>query len=136
MLSNLVANAVRYTPPGGRIRIALAYGAGDPGDIRLSVSDTGPGIAPEHQPHVFDHLYKIRGVQAGGGSGLGLGLSFALWTAHAHGGRIDLKSALGQGSTFTVVLPARLLDPDEPAHAESPTALLPDEEAEYKWPES
>jgi heavy metal sensor kinase len=136
MLSNLVANAVRYTPPGGRIRIALAYGAGDPGDIRLSVSDTGPGIAPEHQPHVFDHLYKIRGVQAGGGSGLGLGLSFALWTARAHGGRIDLKSALGQGSTFTVVLPARLLEPDEPAHAESPTALLPDEEAEYKWPES
>jgi len=109
MLSNIVSNAVRYTPAGGEVSVALAFGGGAPGDIRLSVSDTGPGIAAEHQPHIFDHLYKIRGVQRGGGSGLGLGLSFALWTARAHGGRIDLKSTPGHGSTFTVVLPARLL---------------------------
>jgi heavy metal sensor kinase len=136
MLSSLVSNAIRYTQPGGEVRIALAYGGGVPGDIRLSVSDTGPGIAPEHQPHIFDHLYKIRGVQAGGGSGLGLGLSFALWTARAHGGRIDLKSALGQGSTFTVVLPPRLLASEAPPSDGSSSESLPDAEAEYKWPES
>ena len=136
MLSNLVSNAVRYTSPGGAVRIALAFGGGLPGDIRLSVSDTGPGIAPEHQPHIFDHLYKIRGVQAGGGSGLGLGLSFALWTARAHGGRIELKSALGKGSTFTVVLPASLLiarTPHGNGHSAEP---LPVGDAESKWPES
>jgi signal transduction histidine kinase len=136
MLSNLVSNAVRYTPPGGEVRIALAYGGGIPGDIRLSVCDTGPGIAPEHRPHIFDHLYKIRGVQAGGGSGLGLGLSFALWTARAHGGRIDLKSELGRGSTFTVVLPARLLALQAPPIGGSSAEPLPDAEAEYKWPDS
>lgn len=108
MLSNLVSNAVRYTPTGGQVGIALAFGGGAPGDIRLSVSDTGPGIAPEHQPHIFDHLYKIRSVQAPG-AGMGLGLSFAIWTARAHGGRIDVRSSPGQGSTFTVVLPAQLL---------------------------
>lgn len=135
MLSNLVSNAVQYTPRGGAVRIALAYGGGIPGDIRLSVSDTGPGIAPEHQPHIFDYLYKIRGVQAGGGSGLGLGLSFALWTARAHGGSIELSSALGQGSTFTVVLPARLLAPEAPSDGGTSRAPPPVTEPEYKWPE-
>ena len=126
MLSNLISNAVHYTPPGGEVSVALAFGGGAPGDIRLSVSDTGPGIAAEHLPHIFDHLYKIRGVQVGGGSGLGLGLSFALWTARAHGGGIDVKSVLGQGSTFTVVLPARLLVPtvDQNATASAATSLI------------
>jgi heavy metal sensor kinase len=136
MLSNLVSNAVRYTPPGGEVRIALAYGGGLPGDIRLSVSDTGPGIAPEHQPHIFDHLYKVRSAQPGGGNGLGLGLSFALWTARAHGGRIDLKSAPDQGSTFTVILPGRLLAPEAPADGGPAAEPISDAAAEYKWPES
>ncbi len=134
MLSNLVSNAIRYTPPRGEVRVTLAFGGGMPGDIRLSVSDTGPGIATEHQPHIFEYLYKVRGVP-GGGTGLGLGLSFALWTARAHGGRIDLKSAPGQGSTFTVVLPARLLVP-EPGSVrsplETPTVAI---EPEFKRPE-
>lgn len=135
MLSNLVSNAVRYSPPGAAVSIALAYGGGTPGDIRLSVSDSGPGIAPEHQPHIFDHLYKIRGPQAAG-EGLGLGLSFALWTARAHGGRIDLKSTLGHGATFTVILPASLLAPEMPQIAASPEAPVRDEQAEYNWPET
>lgn len=135
MLSNLVSNAVRYTPPGGEVCVALAFGVGTPGDIRLSVSDTGPGIAPEHQPHIFDHLYKIRGVQAGGGSGLGLGLSFALWTARAHGGRIELKSAPGQGSTFTVVLPGELLVAEADRKSAPSPEALPVGETKPSWPE-
>lgn len=135
MLSNLVTNAIRYTPPGGEVSIALAFGGGAPGNIRLSVTDTGPGIAPEHQPHIFDHLYKIRGVQTAG-AGMGLGLSFALWTARAHGGQIDLRSAPGQGSTFTVVLPAHLLvTPGYKGGATAPEPL-PAGESDSNGPEA
>ncbi len=136
MLSNLVSNAVRYTPRDGAVRVALAYGGGGDGDIRLSVSDTGPGIAPEHQSHIFDHLYKVRSAPAEGGNSLGLGLSFALWTARAHGGHIELKSALGHGSTFTVVLPGRLLAPDTPQGDGAVREPLSVTEAEYHWPET
>ena len=136
MLSNLVSNAVRYTPPGGAVKVALAFGGGAPGDIRLSVSDTGPGIAPEHQPHIFDHLYKVRSAQAAGGSGLGLGLSFALWTARAHGGYIDLKSALGHGSTFTVILPARLLVMERAQSIGASAQPLPVEDAAEDRPKT
>jgi two-component system OmpR family sensor kinase len=83
----------------------------------LSVSDTGPGIAPEHQAHVFDRLYKVRAGQPGSGGGLGLGLSFALWATQAHGGRMELRSAAGHGATFTIVLPgAALAAAPEQAH--------------------
>ena len=109
MLSQLVSNAVRSTPPGGVVRLALSYGAGLPGDIRLSVSDTGPGIAPEHQAHVFDRLYRVREGQPGSDGGLGLGLSFAQWAAQAHGGQMELRSSAGHGATFTIVLPAAAL---------------------------
>lgn len=122
MLSQLVANAVRCTPPGGVVRLALSYGAGLPGDIRLSVSDTGPGIAPEHQAHVFDRLYKVRAGQPGSDGGLGLGLSFAQWAARAHGGRMELRSAAGHGATFTIVLPGAAL-------AEAPEQSDPRDEA-------
>jgi heavy metal sensor kinase len=121
MLSNLVSNAVRCTPAGGVVRVELAYGAGTPGDIRLSVRDTGPGIAPEHQAHIFDPLYRVREGQRSSASGLGLGLSFALWAAQAHGGRIELKSIPGQGATFTIVLPAAALA-EAPAQSDEPAA--------------
>jgi signal transduction histidine kinase len=91
------------------VRLALSYGAGLPGDIRLSVSDTGPGIAPEHQAHVFDRLYRVREGQPGSDGGLGLGLSFAQWAAQAHGGQMELRSSAGQGATLTIVLPAAAL---------------------------
>ena len=129
MLSHLVSNAVRCTPAGGVVRLELACGGGRPGDIRLSVSDTGPGIAPEHQAQVFDRLYKVRAGQAGSESGLGLGLSFARWAAQAHGGRIELKSAAGQGATFTIILPAAALA-EAPAQGEAPAASLAVKEAQ------
>ena len=102
MLLNLLDNAIRYTPPGGRIVLGWARVNGM---IRISINDTGPGIAPEHMPHVFDRFYRIdRGrSRAQGGSGLGLAIAQSI--AHAHGGRITLESVVAQGSTFTVIIP-------------------------------
>lgn len=130
MLSKLVSNAVRCTPAGGAVRLELAYGAGTPGDIRLSVSDTGPGIAPEHQPRVFDRLYKVREGPPGADSGLGLGLSFAQWAAQAHGGRIELKSTAGKGATFTIVLPAAALAEAPAPSDETGDATVPVKEVQ------
>ena len=110
LLLNLADNAVRYTPPGGSVTLGLKR---DDGWAQLSVSDTGPGIPPEHVPHIFDRFYRIdkaRSRRASTGSdalggGAGLGLSIAQWIAHSHGGRIEVRSEVGKGTTFTVYLP-------------------------------
>jgi PAS domain S-box-containing protein len=97
-LSNLVANALRYTPGGGRIEIGVTPGAES---VRLAVSDTGPGIPPERRERIFD-----RYVQDGGEAGAaGLGLAIVRDIVQAHGGRIHLQSEVGQGSTFALELP-------------------------------
>ncbi|MCZ7570459.1 MAG: heavy metal sensor histidine kinase [Ardenticatenaceae bacterium] len=116
LIVNLLDNAIRYTPPGGRITLG---GRCDNGTITISVSDTGPGIASEHLPHLFDRFYRVdRGrSRAQGGSGLGLAIAQSI--AQAHGGRITVASTVGQGSTFTVTLPG----PDHP-HA-PPSAQTP-----------
>lgn len=101
VLGNLVSNALRHTPAGGTITLAAAQG-GD--EVRLSVRDTGDGIAAEDLPHIFDRFYQ--GDQARQSSGAsGLGLSIARSIVEAHGGRISVESASGQGATFTVHLP-------------------------------
>ncbi len=107
MLSNLISNAVKFTPPGGRIRVF----AGRVGEqAELIVEDTGQGIAPKHLPHIFDRFYRVRGMEehASPEKGLGLGLSFVNWIVRAHSGTIDVKSEPGKGTTFTVRLPFRL----------------------------
>ena len=111
MVASLLSNAVRYTPAGGEVRVRLSRSAGTDGEIRISVADTGPGISGAHQQHLFDRLYKVREGALDPSSGLGLGLSFALWAAQSHGGRIELDSAPGRGSTFTVVLPSAQPEP-------------------------
>jgi heavy metal sensor kinase len=104
MLSNLISNAVKFTPPGGEVRVSVGR-MDDEGEI--VVQDTGQGIAPEHLPHIFDRFYRVRGMeeQASPEKGLGLGLSFVNWIVRAHGGAIEVKSELGQGTTFIVRLP-------------------------------
>jgi len=100
LLLILVENALKYTPAGGRVALALCL---DGEEARLSVADTGPGIAPRDLPHIFERFYRAEAARATSGSGLGLAI--ARWLAERQGGHIGVASALGQGSAFTVVLP-------------------------------
>jgi signal transduction histidine kinase len=105
VLTNLLTNAIRYTPPGGRIRIESGIG---PDGVTIAISDSGKGIAPEVMPSIFDRFE--RGAEGNSDGGLGLGLWVAREIVSLHGGRIDLFSAgLGHGATFTVRLPLALV---------------------------
>jgi signal transduction histidine kinase len=101
-LNNLLDNAVTYTPQGGRVTLSAAP-AGD-GLVRLSVSDTGPGIPPEYLPHVFERFFRVPGHSLG--QGTGLGLAIVREVAAAHHGEARCDSAPGGGTTFTLTLPA------------------------------
>jgi heavy metal sensor kinase len=105
MLSNLLSNAVKYTPNGGSVRVALRR---NDDEIEIAVEDTGVGIPTQHVPHIFDRFYRVRGPEEESTpeKGLGLGLSFVAWIVKAHGGSIHVDSKPGDGSRFTVRLPA------------------------------
>jgi heavy metal sensor kinase len=100
-LINLVDNAIKYTPTGGSVRIVVRNGAPGPA---IDVTDTGPGIPPEHRDRVFDRFYRIDKARSRDLGGAGLGLSIARWAVEAHGGRIDLESTDGSGATFRLTL--------------------------------
>jgi signal transduction histidine kinase len=100
ILSNLVGNAVKFTPAGGSVRLS-AEAAGE--SVRFCVIDTGRGIDPEHLPRLFERFWQAR---RGDRQGLGLGLSIAKAVVDAHGGRIWAESTPGAGSTFSFTLPA------------------------------
>lgn len=114
MLSNLLSNALKFTPSGGRVHVALRT---SPEAITIEVQDTGCGIAEEHIPHIFERFYRVPSAVTctNPEPGLGLGLSFVAWIAKAHGGTIEVESTPGQGTQFTVSLPAA---PALPALAE------------------
>lgn len=103
LLSNLVENALRYTPADGSVALSMARRGNG---VTLTVRDTGPGIPPDHVPHVFDRFYRVDPTRSRAAGGTGLGLAICRWIAEAHGGRISVVSAAGRGSTFTVELPA------------------------------
>jgi len=110
---NLVANAVQYTPSGGRVTLSLRL-VGE--WTHISVTDTGPGIPAEEIPHLFERFYRIdRSRARKPRTGAGLGLSIAYWIAHNHGGRIDVASELGKGTTFSVWLPLAPKETHQPA---------------------
>jgi len=103
VLSNLVANAVRYAPRGGVVRCTVA--ADDDGELRLEVADSGPGIPATEWLAVFERFHQIGGAAHHRAGGTGLGLAIAKSIAEAHGGTIAARSAEGEGTTFTVELP-------------------------------
>ncbi|MBN2321949.1 MAG: HAMP domain-containing protein [Acidobacteria bacterium] len=103
LISNLLDNAVKYTPSGGAVRLAVSENATQ---VVVSVKDTGIGISSTELPHIFERFYRCDRSRAQ--AGIGLGLSLAMAIARAHGGDITATSAPDRGSTFTVVLPKSL----------------------------
>lgn len=103
VLSNLLSNALGHTPQGGRIRLDAGEEAGQ---VRLTVSDTGSGIAPEDLPYIFDRFWRgDRARHRSGTAGSGLGLAIARGLVQAHGGTIEAASEPGRGARFTIRLP-------------------------------
>jgi signal transduction histidine kinase len=98
-LSNLVTNALRYTPRGGNITIEVV----PEGElVRIAVADTGPGIPPDRRDRIFERFVQGRDGTAGAA---GLGLAIVRDIVQAHGGRVHLESEVGRGSRFTLVMP-------------------------------
>ena len=100
LVAILVDNAIRHSPPGSEVRVAVRTGART---ADLSVEDQGPGIRPEDLPRVFDRFWRAPGAPAGG---TGLGLAIAQWIVERHGGRIAVMNRDGGGARFDVQLPA------------------------------
>jgi|GEM_PF-1179960 len=112
VVSNLLNNAARYTPPGGRIVLSAAR---EGENVTLSLKDNGIGIAPEMQPKVFDHFTQGQQTLARSGGGLGLGLAIVRSLVELHHGSVGAQSdGVGAGSTFTVTLPVAELPPAAP----------------------
>ncbi len=100
VVANLIDNALKYTAAGGNVTVSLARRNGS---AVISVRDSGVGIAKNDLPHIFERFYRSENVRATSGNGLGLGLVHAI--VYAHGGTVDVSSALGTGTTFNVYLP-------------------------------
>jgi heavy metal sensor kinase len=104
MLSNLLSNSIKFTPPRGELRLTLEC---SPEEAVISVADSGCGIDAEHLPHIFDRFYRAGSTDNSPSpeKGLGLGLSFVAWIAKAHDGTVNVESEAGKGTTFKVTLP-------------------------------
>lgn len=102
LLFNLTDNAIKYTPAGGNVTISVERRGGS---VALAVADSGIGIAAPHLPHLFERFYRVDKARSRSEGGAGLGLAICDWIARAHGGRIEVASAPGRGSIFTVHLP-------------------------------
>jgi signal transduction histidine kinase len=100
-LENLIGNAVRHTPSGGRVTVSIRT---DHSEVSVEVRDTGPGIPPDELPSVFDRFYRCRADESGGG-GTGLGLAIAKRIVDLHRGSIRADSTIGEGTVFTLTLP-------------------------------
>jgi signal transduction histidine kinase len=106
ILVNLLGNAVKFTPVGGNVHLTAARDSAGPYDVRVSVSDSGCGIAPEEHDRIFEHFYQTGSDAEMKRRGLGLGLYLCRQFVGAHGGRIWVESGVGRGSTFHFTIPA------------------------------
>ena len=102
MFTNLVDNAVKYTPPGGRVEVV---GGSEGSEIIISISDTGIGIPEGKISRIFERFYRVDKARSKATGGTGLGLSIVRHVAQNHGGRVTVESTPNEGSTFTVSLP-------------------------------
>ena len=134
VVANLLSNAIKFTPAGGDVRAELTE---HNGQVRLSVADSGIGIAADEQELVFRRFYQADTAQSRAGEGTGVGLSLVRTLVELHGGRISLESAPGQGSRFTIVLDREALAGQAtPRCDERPKARTPvSEPAEDHTPE-
>ncbi len=105
MISNLLSNALKFTPPGGQVTVSIV---GRQNEAELHIADTGFGISPEHLPHIFDRFYRVTCADtlSSPEKGLGLGLSFVSWIVKAHNGTVKVSSTPGEGTEFVIALPA------------------------------
>jgi signal transduction histidine kinase len=102
VLTNLLSNALRYTPRSGEVKVSVTEsGSGPERAVTISVEDNGPGIESRDLPHIFDRFYK-----SSDSGGMGLGLSIAKYLAEAHGGKIWADSVMGKGTKISITLPA------------------------------
>jgi heavy metal sensor kinase len=102
-LINILHNAIKYSPPATDISVGLD--TADSEAVTISVTDAGPGIAPEHLKRIFDRFYRVDQGRSRAEGGFGLGLSIAQWVVKAHKGELEVASAPGHGSTFEITLP-------------------------------
>jgi len=103
LLLNLLDNAIKFTPDGGRVGVRVSR---DGAMARIEVSDTGVGMSREELPHIFERFYRADPSRSSSTEGVGLGLSLAKWIVDRHRGTIEAASEPGKGSTLTVRLPA------------------------------
>ena len=102
-LSNLVSNAIRYTPLGGLIHVTFSQ---TENQLTISVKDTGPGIASEHLPRLTERFYRVDQSRSRETGGTGLGLAITKHVMQRHGGELQIQSELGKGSSFNLIFPA------------------------------
>ena len=112
IVSNLLGNALKYTPGGGKVSMSVRMLLQGPERcLRIRVRDTGIGISREELPRIFERFYQMdKSRKHGSSHSAGLGLAIATQIVEAHGGQISAQSAVGEGSEFTVTLPAARLD--------------------------
>lgn len=102
LVLNMVDNGIKYTPPGGVVKLSLSK---DDFWAHITISDTGIGIPAEDIPHIFERFYRVDKARGRAQGGSGLGLAIAKWVTQAHGGNIQVNSVVGQGTTFLINLP-------------------------------
>jgi signal transduction histidine kinase/HAMP domain-containing protein len=114
VLTNLIGNAVKFTPSGGKVTMTAI--PADTAWLQVSITDTGPGIPPEEAGKIFDEFYQLTQPGREKSKGVGLGLAISKKLVEMHGGRIRVESSVGEGSTFSFTVPACEWEPTGPAN--------------------
>jgi signal transduction histidine kinase len=102
VITNLLSNAIKFSPKGSLVEVVVKHVRGN---VKVSVVDQGPGISIREQKRIFEKFYQVRGSDGSGDRGAGLGLAISKGIIDRHGGAIVVKSAVGEGSTFSFLLP-------------------------------